>query len=519
MSLGLGRTGGKFSLMRGVAFISVSVISLALAGCLVRPEPMSAEDRRVSIDVSLDALRSAPRPEKALSLSEAIALAIRNNRTARVQAYQTVIERKQVDLANTAMLPDILVDAGYRYRNPEYETYNPTFTSTSVAEEKARQLGNLSFSWNILDFGISYLRAQQQADRALLSVERDRKVAHQIVQDTISVWYRAEISRKIQKELDPIMARVNHALEQSRKIEKGRVQEPIEALMYQREMLEVLQSFNILKKDLAGSDYALANMIGLSSEYRVTTGAADLELGRTKFTRPSLHRLALDQRPDIQMTLYESRMTKRDAQIAIMELIPVPSVNFGGNYDSNKYLVANDWFSVSAQIAQNISKLARLPSVTGLNAQKDELAKQQSVLVVGAALLQVDVAYAQMVEAQASLQTAKMQLEVAERIARQMRNSRAERQSGEIQLIREDLRLFLAAIRYEVALLDVKAAGARLMVSTGIDLSVPEADDVSGAAKRIRELAFLFEKGDLSALERQDSIFRAQINASIEKPN
>lgn len=503
--------------MRQFKIISISVVCLGLGGCLVRPEPMSVDERRSSIDVSLNALRSTPRPEKALALSEAIALAIRNNRSARVQAYQTAIERKQVDLANTAMLPDILVDAGYRYRNPEYETYNPSFTSTSVAEEKARQLGNLSFSWNILDFGISYLRAKQQADKALLSIERDRKVAHQIVQDTISVWYRAEISRKIQVELDPIMARVNRALEQSRRIEQNRIQEPIEALMYQREMLEVLQSFNILKKDLAGSDYALANMIGLSSEYRVVTGKADLDLGKTKFTRPSLHRLALDQRPDVQMALYESRMSERDAQIAIMELIPVPSINFGGNYDSNKYLVANDWFSISAQIAQNISKLARLPSVTTLNAQKEELSKQQSVLVVGAAILQVDVAYAQLLEAQASLNTAKLQLEVADRIARQMKNSRAERQIGEIQLIREDLRLFLAAIRYEVALLDVKAAGARLMVSTGIDLSVPDAEDPVAAARTIRQLAQYFEKGDLAALERKDSIFRAQLNAMVEK--
>ena len=45
---------------------------------------------------------------------------------------------------------------------------NPTY---SVSQDKKRNTYDVAFTWNVLDFGLSYVRAQQQADRFLINKE------------------------------------------------------------------------------------------------------------------------------------------------------------------------------------------------------------------------------------------------------------------------------------------------------------------------------------------------------------
>ena len=53
----------------------------------------------------------------------------------------------------------------------------------STSQERERTLANLNFSWNALDFGVSYYRAQQKADQVLMAEERRRKVVQNVLQD------------------------------------------------------------------------------------------------------------------------------------------------------------------------------------------------------------------------------------------------------------------------------------------------------------------------------------------------
>ena len=46
-------------------------------------------------------------------------------------------------------------------------------------------------SWNLLDFGVSYYRARQQADQVLIAEERKRKVVQNILADTRNAYWRA----------------------------------------------------------------------------------------------------------------------------------------------------------------------------------------------------------------------------------------------------------------------------------------------------------------------------------------
>lgn len=476
--------------------------SLLMASCAVGPEPIKVGERQQALGKAVGVLETTPRPVKAVSLSEAIARAIRFNLATRVQAYQAVIENTQVDLANLAMLPDILTNSGYRFRDPAYASFGPGSNgqpnyaaNPTIAEQRQRRLQDLTFNWNVLDLGLSYFRAQQQADRAIIAIEAERRARHQIVQDTIIAWYRAETERKIRTKLEPLLIRVHHAMQLSKENERSRLQEPIEALSYQRDILETIQNLDYWKKDLAGSEYTFTTMLGLKSDNNVITGEADFNVTSAHLKRGKLQAAALDQRPDVQTSLYESRMSKRDAIMALMELLPVPTFTVGNNYDSNKFLAYNEWFSLGSQMGLNLVKLARVPTVNTLNQEKIEMARQKVVAVVSAALVQIDIALAQLDQWEKIEATSRENKEVSDRIVKQVKAAEIAKQASESQLVREELRSFVAEIRYDIARNEEKAAAARLMASTGIDFASADGASIEETAKQIRHSVNEFNSG------------------------
>ena len=78
---------------------------------------------------------------------------------------------------------------------------------------------DIGFSLNILDFGLSYIRAGQSSDRYLISRELERKAASNIKRDVVRAYWNALSANKLIKRYDPLLIKVNKALNDSQKIE------------------------------------------------------------------------------------------------------------------------------------------------------------------------------------------------------------------------------------------------------------------------------------------------------------
>ena len=171
-----------------VAICSVTVIT----GCSVQPIRFATDELRETVRSDMDRLtRHQDEISGAISLDEAIARAVRNNRDRKLKVLEAALAQQQTDLARYDMLPSLTAADGYSERDnyaasasvrfadgePEPLPANPTY---SVSQDKKRNTYDVAFTWNVLDFGLSYVRAQQQADRFLINKERERKVLHNI---------------------------------------------------------------------------------------------------------------------------------------------------------------------------------------------------------------------------------------------------------------------------------------------------------------------------------------------------
>lgn len=146
--------------------IIISVVaSFVITGCAVTPEPMLKEDVKKQVEKDLSVLSEVVQPvTKAISLDEAIQRGLDHNLTKKVKVLESALSQQQLDLVYYDMLPSLTTAAGYSERNNDAFSRNRSENgglsdSYSVSQEKERTTADITFGWNILDFGLSYVRA------------------------------------------------------------------------------------------------------------------------------------------------------------------------------------------------------------------------------------------------------------------------------------------------------------------------------------------------------------------------
>ena len=154
--------------------------------------------------------------------------AIKNNKELKVKLLENALSKRQIDKIRFEMLPQLAANAGYS--GSEY--YKATTSATVPSTDKAGAMGSdystsanrdllnqdIGFTWNALDFGLSYIRAGQNADRYLISEENETKAAHNVVREVIRSYWNSMSADKLLKKYEPLLVKVNSALNDSKKL-------------------------------------------------------------------------------------------------------------------------------------------------------------------------------------------------------------------------------------------------------------------------------------------------------------
>ena len=156
--------------------------TLLMTGCIVNPVPLTDSERSHVGAERLHAVTAGQEPVTGpIDLYQAIARGLLYNLDHRVEEMQTALRVSELTLANYQLLPGVVANSGYVARNNELGssslnlvTGQPNF-GASTSQDRHLRTADLAFSWNILDFGLSYVRARQAADKALIAEEIDRR--------------------------------------------------------------------------------------------------------------------------------------------------------------------------------------------------------------------------------------------------------------------------------------------------------------------------------------------------------
>ncbi len=476
-----------------IVVIGLIGLLIGSTGCAITPVPLTSEDLEQRVQRDLSNLTQYQEPvSRPITLYEAMARALRFNLEARVQGLKEMVAHRQLDLAHYDLLPKLVADAGYAGRSNFSGASSRSLTTgqesleASTSAEKSIYTSNLTLSWDVLDFGLSYVRAQQASNDVLIAEEDKRRIANRVIQEVRSAFWKALGAERVMGRLSFLDDWVSHALSEAQIIRARALETPLTSLQYERELLQAQQEIQQLHQDLSVSRIQLGELMNLEpgEPYELVQPKRTPPVSKVKENLSELERQALLNRPELRTVDYQKRINANETKVAILELLPSLNMYLGGNWDSNSFLFNQNWLSYGAKVSWNLMNVFRHPArLQVIDAQKEVL-DVQSLALTMTIMTQVHVAVAQYEAALEDVKLTQRYYETQMKIADHVHQSWSLNRLSEHMVIREKVQGLLAELRYEMALAKLEMAYANVLAATGedpfpVNLSDAEIDTLS----------------------------------------
>ena len=461
------------------------VLSLALSGCSIAPKPVSLDEMSALAQTDREAMFAGVPPlTEALSLEEAIARALKFNLDRRVKLIEEALAFDQTRLDAYEMLPKAVANAGYLTRSnggastsTDYVTGLPSLANPSYSQDRARVVADLSFSWNVLDFGLSWYSARQSADRALIAQERRRKAALSIVGDVHSAYWRALGAQVLRGRMAETIREAEQTLEQSRRTGVEQLRSPLEALRFQKTILENLRQLRIVEQELASANTELAALINLppGAPFRLAARASvadNLRLREFSAHLPTLEERAFSSNPELLESVYQGRIAVDDTRKAMLRILPGLNLALTPQYDGNRFLIEHQWQEASVRLAGNlVANVLTAPARIAQSEQNEKAADARRLALRMATLARIHIAVVQIKSAEELFKNARAIYEVDRKIATTNEVRQQNQAQSAAETIANKTVALVSEMRAYSTFAQLQTALGRLHASVGSDLA------------------------------------------------
>jgi outer membrane protein TolC len=451
---------------------------LLVSGCAqITPAPVNERVLLAQSQTDRDSAQRGVEPLNGpLSLPQAMARALKYNLDRRSRMMEEAIALGQLDLSKFDMLPRLMASAGYRHRSEDSTTRAvdsvtgaPSLANPFISSSRDHTLADVGATWNLLDFGLSYVNAQQNADRVLIAAERRRKASHILLQDVRTAFWRTASAQKLRASIAASIILAEEALTDSRKAEQERLRSPIDSLRYQRQLLENLRLLEGIDQELASAQVELANQINAPAGTDVKVIEPTEELSDAILARPieALETSAIANNADLREQHYNVRLAQAETRKVLYKLFPNLNLNANLKYDTDKYLVHERWNETGVQLSFNLLNLLTAPAQQRLADAGVALADQRRVTMQMAVLSQMHLARLYYANALKQFRRADAIWAVDERINQHGANRAQAENQGKLEQVSNNTTAILSLLRRYQALSLAHAASSKLQAVLG----------------------------------------------------
>lgn len=277
------------SFLSGVIFLCSCTSQPSAPGA--SPAYYSDWDRAIRVDVDMQNMFvSTPRKiERPIDMYMAMALALKYNYTRRMVSYEQSIAEAGRSPVNK--IPEVLTHAGYINSN----------NASSMSPD-------LKVAWNILDISTVYYQSQDDGYKSSVAFEQSRKVIHNILQETRTLYWKTLTAQKLLPMMDDMIEymtlEVDEMNSQAKQMAKEGKNMPMADLVKKRKYMEAVKNVSALKRDMETSEVRLASLMGFhpSTEYKlVGPEYGNFALPEMKNDLSQLEWLALTNRPELRV--------------------------------------------------------------------------------------------------------------------------------------------------------------------------------------------------------------------------
>lgn len=490
--------------MTGATLLS----ALVLAGCAVKPEPISQAEHLKRAQDDYKTLYSTYVPlTEPLTLPDTIARALKYNYDAQLAKTEETLQERQLDLAVAQMLPRLAANAGYTWRNNDNaaesvsELTREQSLEYSFSESPSHATASLELSWNLLDVGVSYFQAKQQGYRTYVAVERRRKVIDGLVKSSQEAYWKAVAADRLLPRLKPLLADAERMLANAREASRENLVSPLQGLDFQQNMLSVVGQLRHMQTDLNTAKVQLASLINVPSDAPIQFApmSLDMSTAATQIDPQKLEAIGLAMRPELREEAYQEKIDQQDVYKEIVKMLPGVGVLGSLNYDSNRYLYNPNWAQLGVNATFNLVNLIEGPKAIAAAKTSVEVSHQRRLALSVAVLTQVNLSYQEYLAAAEDLDIAKQIDDVEQKIRVASANASKAQEESEADRVRRELASMVSEFTYDRSIAQVHTALTNLYTSVGVDLVPPSADtdDLPTLTHRVQTAIAGWEAGQL----------------------
>lgn len=476
--------------MRTIGICFVVGTAALVAGCSsIVPKPLATQEVATQARADREVATRDVEPIRGpLSLEEALARALKYNLDRRTRMMEEALALSQLDLSRYDMLPKAVLAAGYNHRS-EYATTRaidsvtgqPSLANPSISSDRNHRTVDLGFTWSILDFGLSYYGARQNADRVLIAAERRRRAMHLLMQDVRTAFWRAAGAQKLRDDVRSAIRLAEEALEDARKAEAERVRSPLDSLRYQRQVLENVRLLESIEQDLSTARVELAHLINapLAYDLRIEEPRESLSRRLLEQAVEQMEETAILNNADLREQFYGAEIARTEAKKILLRLFPNLTFGLSLKYDDDRFLVHHRWNEAASQLSWSLVNLLAAPAQKRFAEAGVQLADQRRVATQMAVLAQVHVARLQYASAYQQFVRADAIYNVDERINRIILAGERVQTQSKLDRVSSHTTTILSLLRRYQALALVHSAASKLQATMGIEPLVPSVQDSS----------------------------------------
>ena len=501
-----------------------------LAGCAIMPEPITQTEQQASLNADKQVIFAKQEPISApISVYEAMARALKYNLNHRVKMMEHAVADGQSDLAKYNLLPDLIASAGYRGR----DNFNASSSRAiapgglqsqvpSTSQDRSRKVYDFTFSWNVLDFGVSYFQAKQDANRVLVAEESRRKTAQLLMQDVRTAFWRMAGTQQLESDIEKILGSARQALKDAQGIENERLASPLSILQYQKDLLEIIRKLEELSETLRLAKTELASLLGVSPSQKFQLKLPQnnsLQAPAFSLAIDNMEEMALQLRPELREEIYNNRITAEEAHKAMVRLLPGIEFKTGYNHDSNSYLLNNNWLELSGLISQNLMELISAPARFSQIDAQEKLGDTRRLSVYMAVLTQVHLSYQQFLVAEQQYKRTQELDAINQKISTHITNDAENDAKTELERIRAATNALMSRLQLLEAYASIQSSLGRVYVSLGLD-PLPafiENYDINTLASSIEAVDKNWQAGKFPSVTKPEATKSSSVDASGAK--
>ena len=512
----------RITFNRSTLRLAIACATLGLTACAVTPEALTPEQQLAEAQQDRSAMFDSQEPvTRAISLDEAMARAVKYNLQQRLGLMQRALEDNSLSVANFSLLPQLAASAGWKGRDNVAGSSSESVNSgqqslePSTSSDRSSRDANLRLSWNVLDFGVSYFSAKAQANKVLAAEEARRKVVADIVQQVREAYWQAASAERLQPEVTRALADARGALEQARQTERQRLVAPLESLRYQKSLLEMIRQLEVVEGELSVSKARLASLMNLppaTAFSLVLPNDASYAQPQLAYNLADLEVTAMTQRPEIRSESYQARNAVLETRAAMLKLLPGANLFVGANYDSNSYLVNDNWADAGMQVSWNLFNVLAYPAIKKTGEARLQVAELRRQAMRMAVLTQVNVAWREY-ERSSQVFARSSELQTVQRgIFKQSESAYSSQAQSRLERVRTATETVLATRTRDRAFAELQVAHGAVYQAAGLD-PLPEKIAGSSVAELTQAIA-----GNSMRLNQGQGVVPAGIAAAQQLP-